>query len=55
MVPKIKRNAKARGDTVKTIDIDKCHSEECEKVGYTPTVLRDGKELSESELERYLK
>lgn len=55
MVPVIKRNARARGDKVIVKDIDKCTSKECEKVNYTPTVLRDGKELSGAELERYLK
>lgn len=55
MVPVIKRNARARGDKVKVVDIDHCHSKECLDVSMTPTVLRDGKELSEKEMERYLK
>jgi hypothetical protein len=55
MVPIIKRNAKARGDTVKTVDIDKCSSEECQAINYTPTILRDGRELSGAELEGYLR
>ena len=55
IVPIIKRNARARGDKVKVVDIEKCNSEECKKVAFTPTVLRDGKELKDSELEAYLK
>ena len=55
MVPVIKRNAKARGDKVTVKDIDKCSSKECEKVAYTPLIMRDGKELSGAELEGYLK
>ena len=55
MVPVIKRNAKARGDKVTVKDIDKCTSKECREIAFTPTVLRDGKELSGAELERYLK
>ena len=55
MVPIIKRNAKARGDKVTVKDIDKCSSKECEKVGWTPFVVRDGKELSDAELEAYMK
>ena len=55
MVPLIKRNAKARGDKVKIIDLEKCSTKECQAVNYTPTILRDGKELSGAELEKYLK
>lgn len=55
MVPVIKRNAKARGDKVTVRDIDKCSTKECEAVAYTPTVLKDGRELSGTELEAYLK
>ena len=55
MVPVIKRNAKALGDKVKIIDIDSCKSKECNSISLTPTVLRDGKELSGAELEAYLK
>jgi hypothetical protein len=55
MLPIIKRNAKARGDKVTVKDIDKCNSKECREVGYTPTILRDGKELSGAELEGYMK
>jgi thioredoxin-like negative regulator of GroEL len=54
MVPVIKRNARARGDKVKIIDIDSCKSKECAEVSFTPTILRDGKELSETELKRYM-
>lgn len=55
IVPIIRRNARARGDKVKVVDIDKCKSEDCKEVSFTPTVLRDGKELKDSELEAYLK
>lgn len=55
LVPVIKRNAKARGDKVKVIDLEKCSSKECEKVAFTPTVLRDGKQLSDKEMEALLK
>jgi len=55
IVPIIRRNARARGDKVTVKDIDKCSSQECERIAYTPTVLRDGKELRDSELEAYLK
>lgn len=55
MVPVIKRNAKARGDKVTVKDIDKCSTKECLAISLTPTVLRDGKELSSAELEKYLK
>ena len=55
MVPVIKRNAKARGDKVRVIDIDSCKSKDCNAISLTPTVVRDGKELSKAELEKYLK
>ena len=51
----IKRNAKARGDKVLVIDIDSCKSKDCNAISLTPTVVRDGKELSDAELEKYLK
>jgi thiol-disulfide isomerase/thioredoxin len=55
IVPIIKKNAKARGDKVKIVDIDNCPSKECEKIAFTPTVLRDGKQLSDREMEALLK
>lgn len=55
LVPVIKRNAKARGDKVKIVDVDKCSSKECEKIAWTPALYIDSKELSGAELEGYLK
>jgi len=55
LVPIIRKNARAKGDKVKVVDIDSCKSKECTEVSYTPTILRDGKKLKDSELEAYLK
>lgn len=55
LVPVIRRNARARGDKVKVVNVDNCSSEECKNIAFTPTVKRDGKELSDAELEKYLK
>lgn len=55
LVPVIKRNAKARGDKVTVRDIDKCHTDECNSVNFIPTLVRDGKELSEAQVKPYLK
>lgn len=55
LVPVIKRNAKARGDKVTVKDIDRCHTDDCNSVAFTPLVVRNGKELSEAQLRPYLK
>lgn len=51
----IRQLAKKKKIPVKVIDVDKCHTKECDDVRYTPAVKVDGKEVSLEQLARILK
>lgn len=51
IVPKIREKAKKRGWSIKTVNVDKCDSKECRDMSFVPTVRKDGKLMSDRELE----
>lgn len=54
LLPKLSQAAKRRGLKLEKVDVEKCGSKECEKLSYVPAVYRDGKPLSDRELEGLL-
>lgn len=51
LVPKITEKARKRGWEVTTVDIDKCDTKECKSLSFVPTIKKDGKLMSDRELE----
>lgn len=54
VVPIIKQLAKKKKISVKVIDVDKCHTKECDDVRWTPSIRLNNKEISLQELARVL-
>lgn len=54
LLPAFRKAAKDKGITFKKVDIRKCTLEECRKAELVPTILIDGKRLSQVEMERII-
>ena len=52
-LPTIKRNAEKRGEKVVIRDIEKCRDEACKSLEVVPSIVRDGRVLSEKEMNTY--
>lgn len=48
LLPVIKKLAKKKKIPVKVIDVEKCKSRKCEKLGYVPYIEYKGKEVKTS-------
>jgi len=55
VLPAIKELAKKKNISVKVIDVDACHTKECDAVKYTPLVKIDNREVSLEQLAQILK
>lgn len=55
LLPRLSEAAKKRGLKLEKINIEDCSSPDCNRVEFVPAVYRDGKELSDRELEGLLK
>ena len=55
VIPAIKALAKRKGMRVKVVDVDNCHTKECDDVKVVPTVKIGRREVSLRELASILK
>ena len=52
-LPTIRKNAAKRGENVTVRDIAKCVSDECKGLEAVPSIIRNGKLLSDTEMKPY--
>jgi len=54
LLPKVKDYARRNGISYEEINVDKCDTEQCNVIEYVPSILVDGKPMSDSMLESIL-
>lgn len=47
IVPLLKKLSKEKGIKLKVIDVDKCHTKECDDVKAIPKIMVDGREIQD--------
>lgn len=54
-VPVIKKLAKKKGYKVRVVDVDKCHTKQCDDIKAVPEIRVDDRAVSPTELAKLLK
>ena len=54
VIPKVEAYARRHGISFEKVDVDGCNTEQCNSVDYVPTILVDGRPMSDSMLERII-
>ena len=54
ILPKVKAYAKRNGMAFEKIDVDRCGTDQCDSIEYVPSILVDGRPMSDALLEKII-
>ena len=54
VIPKVRAYAKRNGIAFEKIDVDKCTTDQCNRVDYVPHIMMDGHPISDAQLEKII-